>query len=137
MLFLSGEMSKPKRIQSAFLSEKEVKSVTDYLRKQHDAQELDTINLSPDSRGGDSDAFFESVSDDDDDDLYEEAKSIVVEAGKASTSYLQRRLRIGYSRAARLVDILEERGVIGPPDGGRPREILSHDGEGASGEGEL
>ncbi len=125
MLFLSGEMSKPKRIQSAFLTEAEVKKVTNYLRKQHDAQELDAIDLTGDAKGGDGDTFFESVSEDDDDDLYDEAKSIVLEAGKASTSYLQRRLRIGYSRAARLVDILEERGVIGPQDGGRPREVLS------------
>ena len=127
MLFLSGEMSKPKRIQSAFLSETEVKKVTDYLRTQHDAQELDAIDLSGaggDSTGGGANAFFESAGIDDDDDLYEEAKTIVTEAGKASTSYLQRRLRIGYSRAARLIDILEERGVIGHQDGGRPREIL-------------
>ena len=58
------------------------------------------------------------------DDLYSEAKTAVIEAGKASTSYLQRRLRVGYSRAARLMDMLEERGVIGPPDGSSPREIL-------------
>jgi translation initiation factor IF-2 len=61
----------------------------------------------------------------DDDDHYEEAKDVVVSAGKASTSYLQRKLRIGYSRAARLMDILEERGVIGPADGAKPREILA------------
>lgn len=126
MLFLSGEMSKPKRIQCPFLSETEVKKVTDYLRKQHDAQELDSIDLSGDGRAAtDADAFFSSVAEDEDgDDLYEEAKKIVSEAGKASTSYLQRRLRIGYSRAARLIDLLEERGVIGPADGGRPREVL-------------
>ncbi len=136
MLYLSGEMSKPKRLQSAFLSEKEVKAVTDYLRKQHDAQELDAIDLSPEGRNGDGEAFFESVAQDDDDDLYAEAKEIVVAAGKASTSYLQRRLRIGYSRAARLVDILEERGVIGAQDGGRPREILTHE-DTKNGDGEL
>jgi DNA segregation ATPase FtsK/SpoIIIE, S-DNA-T family len=62
--------------------------------------------------------------DGDDDDLYEDAKQAVLEAGKASTSYIQRKLRVGYSRAARLIDILEERGVIGPADGARPREIL-------------
>lgn len=125
MLFLSGELSKPTRIQSAFLTEEEVKKVTDYLRKQHDAQELDSIDLSGDAKESGSDAFFEASVDDDDDDLYEEAREIVVSAGKASTSYLQRRLRIGYSRAARLIDLLEERGVIGPADGSRPREILA------------
>jgi len=58
------------------------------------------------------------------DDLYTDAKTAVIEAGKASTSYLQRRLRVGYSRAARLMDMLEERGVIGPQDGSSPREVL-------------
>lgn len=126
MLFLSGEMSKPKRIQSAFLRETEVKAVTNYLRRQHDAQALDAIGLSGNTQSTGGDVFFESS---EDDDLYEEAKDIVTEAGKASTSYLQRRLRIGYSRAARLIDLLEERGVIGPADGGRPREILAGNDE--------
>jgi S-DNA-T family DNA segregation ATPase FtsK/SpoIIIE len=62
--------------------------------------------------------------DDADDDMYDEAKASVEEAGRASTSYLQRKLRIGYSRAARLMDILEQKGVIGPADGSRPREVL-------------
>ncbi len=62
---------------------------------------------------------------DDDDDLYEDAKEAVIEAGKASTSYLQRKLRIGYSRSARLMDMLEEKGVIGPADGSKPREVKS------------
>jgi len=129
MLFLSGELSKPKRIQSAYLTEEEVKRVTDYLRKQNDAQELDALDLSGDGPGAGDDAFFgASVDDEDDDDLYGEAKSIVTEAGKASTSYLQRRLRIGYSRAARLIDLLEERGVIGPADGAKPREVNSGGG---------
>ncbi|KKR68525.1 MAG: Cell division protein FtsK/SpoIIIE [Parcubacteria group bacterium GW2011_GWF2_40_69] len=59
-----------------------------------------------------------------DDDLYEEARQTVLEAGKASTSYLQRKLGVGYARAARLIDMLEERGVIGPGSGAKPREIL-------------
>jgi S-DNA-T family DNA segregation ATPase FtsK/SpoIIIE len=62
--------------------------------------------------------------DDEDDDLYPEAKRTVIEAGKASTSYLQRKLGIGYARAARLMDILEERGVIGPADGAKPRSVV-------------
>ena len=124
MLFLSGELSKPTRLQSAFISEDELKEVVEYLKKQSSAQELDSIDL--DGKGEDNpDTFFESVVDDEDsDDLYEDAKQAVTEAGKASTSYLQRKLRIGYSRAARLIDMLEERGVIGPADGSRPREIL-------------
>lgn len=127
MLFSSGELSKPQRLQSAFISEEELKKVVDYLREQHDAQELDAIDL----EGGKSspDAFFESGDMEDDDELYEDAKQAVLEAGKASTSYLQRKLRVGYSRAARLIDLLEERGIIGPADGAKPREILAGDDE--------
>lgn len=123
MLFSSGELAKPQRLQSAFISEEELKKVVDYLKEQHDAQELDAIDL----EGGKSnpDAFFESTDMDDDDELYEDAKQAVLEAGKASTSYIQRKLRVGYSRAARLIDLLEERGVIGAADGAKPREILA------------
>lgn len=130
MLYLSSDLAKPVRLQSAFISEAELKKVVDYLKQQSGAQELDSINL----EGGEGDrsagAFFDSAGDDDDDDLYEEAREAVVSAGKASTSYLQRKLRVGYSRAARLMDILEERGVIGAQDGSKPREIL----EGGGGE---
>ncbi len=124
MLYLSSDSPRPYRLQSAFISEEEIKRVVEYLRKQ--STELDTINFeeNADSSGGDS--FFKSLtgSDDADDDLYEDAKQAVMEAGKASTSYLQRKLRVGYSRAARLIDLLEENGVIGKQDGSRPREIL-------------
>lgn len=125
MLFLSGELAKPQRLQSAFVTEEEVKKVVDYLTDQTDAQELDSINFDGDSESN-PDAFFEAVVDEDDDDeLYSEAKQAVISANKASTSYLQRKLRVGYSRAARLIDLLEERGVIGPQDGAKPREILA------------
>jgi S-DNA-T family DNA segregation ATPase FtsK/SpoIIIE len=125
MLFLSGELSKPVRLQSAFISEDELKNVVEYLKDQSSAQELDSINLDGEQKDGSGDAFFGSMVDDDaDDDLYEDAKQAVLEAGKASTSYLQRKLRVGYSRAARLIDILEEKGVIGPGEGSKPREIL-------------
>ncbi len=69
-----------------------------------------------------------------DDDLFEEAAQAVIRAGKASTSMLQRRLRVGYARAARLIDLLEERGVVGPADGARPRDVLVSSIEGMSGE---
>lgn len=69
-------------------------------------------------------SFIGSLDDVDDDELYEDAKEAVLEAGKASTSYIQRKLRVGYSRAARLMDMLEEKGVIGPADGVTPREVL-------------
>lgn len=69
-------------------------------------------------------SFLGSLDDVDDDELYEDAKEAVLEAGRASTSFLQRKLRVGYSRAARLMDMLEEKGVIGPADGVTPREVL-------------
>ena len=75
-------------------------------------------------------------SEDVEDELYNDAKQAVLEAGKASTSYLQRKLRIGYSRAARLIDLLEENGVIGPQDGARPREIVGGGSEASAPENE-
>jgi S-DNA-T family DNA segregation ATPase FtsK/SpoIIIE len=123
MLFMSGEMSRPRRIQAPFISEHEVKKVVKYLRDAHEYELPDEIDLTEVQH--DNTIFSSSVEEDDDDDLYEEAREIVIEAGKASTSYLQRKLRIGYARAARLVDMLEERGVIGAADGSRPREVLN------------
>lgn len=127
MLFLSGDISKPMRLQSGFISGDELKKVVEYLKNQSDAQELDAIDFSGDSADNNPDAFFGAAigGDDEEDDLYEEAKQTVIDAGKASTSFLQRKLRIGYSRAARLVDMLEDRGVIGPQDGSKSREILA------------
>ena len=131
MLYLSGEMSQPRRIQSAFISEDEVKKVVDWLHKQYKGQmdDEDSIDFSGNGDGNNSmDAIANAGGFDDDgeeeDELYEEAKRIVLEAGKASTSYIQRKLRVGYARAARLIDILEEKGVVGPADGSKPREIL-------------
>lgn len=130
MLFLSGELAKPLRLQSAFVSEEELKRVVDYLKKQTDAHQLDSIDLDGGENSGSADSFFSaSLGDDDEDDLYDDAKQAVMAAGKASTSYLQRKLRVGYSRAARLIDLLEERGVIGPQDGSKPREVLVRDGD--------
>lgn len=127
LLFLSGDLAKPIRLQSAYISEEELHGVADYLKTQSGTHELESIDL--DNVGGNgSEAAFGSMGGGDDDDLFEEAKQAVTEAGKASTSYLQRKLRIGYSRAARLMDILEERGVIGPQDGSKPRDILGVSG---------
>lgn len=124
MLFLSGDMAKPGRIQSAFISEEEVKNLVDYLAKTYEDILPDEIDLG----GASSTDITGNMSLDDndtDDDLYEDARQAVIEAGKASTSYLQRKLRIGYSRAARLIDILEERGVIGEADGSKPRPVIN------------
>ncbi len=125
MLYLSGERSKPLRLQSAFISENEVKRLVDWLVKKYDAaeaEELPLVDLSP------KDLLAPEFDDDnlkntDDDELYEEAKEIVVSAGKASASYLQRRLKIGYARAARLLDLLEDAGIIGPGEGAKPRQV--------------
>lgn len=127
MLFLSGEMSKPRRIQAPFTSESEVKRVVEHIIKTNEDQIPSEIDFAEGKNG--TDAIFSTMMDDgsedgSDDALYADAKRAVLEAGKASTSYLQRKLRIGYSRAARLIDLLEENGVIGPGDGARPREII-------------
>ena len=126
MLYLSGEMSQPQRIQSAYISENETKSVAKYLAQSYENEIPNEINLTSETHQKNS--IFESTIGEEklenDDELYEEAKQTVMEAGKASTSYLQRKLGIGYARAARLIDILEERGVIGAGSGAKPREVL-------------
>ncbi len=137
MLFLSGELSKPTRLLSAFVSEEEVKKVVEFLKGQ--AHNLEQIDLGGKAEnGGEGSIYGTGLEEDDGDELYGEAKEIVEQAGKASTSFLQRRLRIGYSRAASLIDMLEERGVIGPANGAKPREVLgakgSDDGEESTGD---
>ena len=127
MLYLSSDSPRLIRIQSAYISGEEIKKVVGYLKGQDNAHMLDTIDFDDQKDGaGNMNSFMGSIGGDDDggDDLFDDAKYAVMEAGKASTSYLQRKLRIGYSRAARLMDILEEQGVIGPADGSRPREVL-------------
>ena len=130
MLFLGGEMSKPERIQSAYISEGEVKSVVKYLSDTY----VEELNPQIDFTNGeiDNSIFSATLGDDhengDDDELYEEAREIVMSAGKASTSYLQRKLRVGYARAARLIDLLEEKGVVGPGSGAKPREVIGFSG---------
>ena len=132
MLYQSADMQKPVRLQTAYISESEVKKVAEYIKK-HNAGSLDALDLGGGAQGtghetNDAVAMSVNFDDDADDDLYEEAKLAVSEAGRASTSYLQRKLRIGYSRAARLMDILEAKGVIGPADGSRPREVIGSSG---------
>ena len=125
MLYSSGE-AQPERLQSAFISESEVKKVVKYLADAYRDEVSDEITLTAGSISADKSIFESTLEDEeeDDDELYEEARICVMEAGKASTSYLQRKLKLGYARAARLMDKLEERGVIGPGDGAKPREVL-------------
>ncbi len=125
MLYLSGEMSKPKRIQSAFISEDEVKKVVSHIRKHYQGGLDEELDLAVSESSGNNGIFDTDTEDeDDDDDLYEDAREIVIEAGKASTSFLQRKLKVGYNRGARLMDMLEARGVIGPANGAKPREVI-------------
>lgn len=128
MLFMGGEMSKPVRIQSAFVSEKEVKDIVKYLADAYRDELIGgEIDLNDVAKGGDSEngvGIFNNLEENDGDELYEQAKEEVISAGKASTSYIQRKLRVGYSRAARLMDLLEQNGVIGPSDGAKAREVI-------------
>ncbi len=112
----------PERLQSAYITEEEVKNVVKYFKDAYKDDVRDSIELTG-TVSGDKAMFSDDIGGDDD-DLYEEARMIIIEAGKASTSYIQRKLKVGYARAARLMDMLEERGVIGPGDGAKPREVL-------------
>lgn len=125
MLFISPDHSKPQRIQGVYMDEKEIHAVTKYLREAREPQYNEEILTQPvklgsTSIGGGGGADFGDA----DDDLFKDAADTVIRSGKASASLLQRRLRVGYARAARLLDLLEERGVVGPADGARPRDVL-------------
>ncbi|NCS71650.1 MAG: DNA translocase FtsK [Candidatus Magasanikbacteria bacterium] len=120
MLHLTASLSKPVRIQGAFISEKEVKSVVSYLK--HGVRDAYDVDLFSGEKG--NGGVFGGHGDDDNDALFSEAKQLVVETSKASASFLQRKLKIGYARAARILDELETAGIIGPSNGSKAREIL-------------
>ena len=123
MLAVIGD-SQAERLQSAYITEDEVKNVVKYLKGVFKDDIRETIELSGNITS-DKTMWSDDVSSNgDDDDLYEEARQIVIEAGKASTSYIQRKLKVGYARAARLMDMMEERGVISGSDGAKAREVL-------------
>jgi len=119
MLFLSPRTSRLIRIHGAYISEKEITQITAFLRKQGAPQYQEEI-----LEGEEEEESTLADLDNLDDELYEEAARFVVETGKASTSLLQRRFRIGYGRAARLLDIMQHEGIVGPPDGSKAREVL-------------
>lgn len=123
MLMKTAEMSKPKRIQGAWVMDEEVLKITDHLRMQSAPQYNDEIISQPVQLNGKGGVVmdFDAGSGD---DMYKDALRVVVDSGKASTSLLQRRLRIGYARAARIIEEMEEQGVIGAADGSRPRDVL-------------
>ncbi len=120
MLFLSPETSRLVRIHGGFISEKEIAKIVAFLKEQSkpELQEEILMGLADEEEG------TQVTPSDMEDKLYDEAARFVVEARKASTSLLQRRFRIGYGRAARLLDVLEHDGIVGPPDGSKPRQIL-------------
>jgi len=130
LLYLSAEIGKPKRIQASYVSDKEVKKVVNFIKSKStietekitgeiENQLAEDLGKTLELPAGELEDFYGG-----DDPLYEEAKRVVIEARKASASLLQRRLRVGYARAARLIDMLEERGVVGPGEGAKPRTVF-------------
>jgi S-DNA-T family DNA segregation ATPase FtsK/SpoIIIE len=123
MLYLPAGSARLNRMHGPFVTEDEITAVCDHWRSQANAVYNERLLEAPkdeNAAGPDGEPDGEAV----DDDLYQEAVRVVCEAGRASTSTLQRRLRIGYGRAARLIDIMEKDGIVGPPDGTKPREVL-------------
>jgi S-DNA-T family DNA segregation ATPase FtsK/SpoIIIE len=121
MLYQTAEMSAPKRVQGAFLSDDEVHKVVEFLKSTYGPPDYETEVV----QGSKSRTAFGGIPvDDDSDPLLGDAMEEIIRAGKASASFLQRRLKVGYARAARLLDLLEQEGMIGPADGSKPREIL-------------
>ncbi|NBD73641.1 DUF87 domain-containing protein [Patescibacteria group bacterium] len=126
MLYQGSDSSKPQRLQSAFISGEELSAVVSHLKKHNDPTLHETIDLAESGitvgeggRGGGGGAGGDG-----DDPMYEEAKAVVIQSQRAATSFLQRKLGVGYGRAAKIMDLLEERGVIGPGAGAKPREVL-------------
>ena len=124
MLYSAGDMGSPERLQSAFISEDEVKKMVAFIAEHNGEVMEGEIALTGNNLSKESGIFDATIGDEADDDMYEEARETVIQAGKASTSFLQRKLGVGYARAARLIDMLEERGVVGPGSGAKPRDVL-------------
>lgn len=124
LLFTTPQIVKPQRIQGAFVSEQEVNAVVNFVKSQATPNYDEDVIKQQVSIGNSGAVVMDFDGSSGDEDLYKDSVKVVIDAGKASASLLQRRLRIGYSRASRMIDILEERGVIGPADGARPREVL-------------
>ena len=123
MLFLPPGSAKLERAQGAFVSDQEVEDIVSFCANQTEQRFEESIQQSINAGGGSGDGTEEDVSDADEETL-QKCVEVLLAEGKASTSMLQRRLRLGYTRAARMIDILEARGVVGPADGARPREVL-------------
>jgi DNA segregation ATPase FtsK/SpoIIIE, S-DNA-T family len=124
MLFATPDLAKPKRVQGAMITTEETSKITDFLRMQRPPQYDDEVVSQPVQLNGKGGVVADYGGQDADDDMYRDAVRAVIEGKKASTSLLQRRLRIGYGRAARLIETMEEQGIIGTADGNRPRDVL-------------
>jgi len=127
LLYVSSDLSKPRRIQGAYVTEEEIHAVADFIRENNQAEvgsseSVDFASATAQNGEGGS-GMFDEYLEDEDDELYDEAVQMVAEAKKASASLLQRRLRVGYARAARLLDLMEARGIIGPGEGAKPRDV--------------
>ncbi len=120
MLYLARESNQPRRIQGAYVSEKEIRKMVEYLINQEAVQYDPTVTKAVSSSNG-----ISGENEEDEDEFYEEAVKIVTREKRASTSLLQRHLRIGYARAARLMDFLEREGIVGPAEGSKPRQVLT------------
>jgi DNA segregation ATPase FtsK/SpoIIIE, S-DNA-T family len=130
MLYLPAGSARLHRIHGPLVTEDEITAVCDFWREQAQAKYQEELLEAPKEENGKAgeanDAGDADGGDDVDDDLYQDAVRVVCDAGRASTSTLQRRLRIGYGRAARLIDLMEKDGIVGPPDGTKPREVLKN-----------
>ncbi|MBI1856789.1 DNA translocase FtsK 4TM domain-containing protein [Candidatus Saccharibacteria bacterium] len=124
MLLTTADMPKPKRVQGAFIDDHETLKVTDFIRMQRPAQYDDEVVSQPVQLNGRGGVVADYGANDANDDMWQDAVRVVIEGHKASTSLLQRRLRVGYARAARLIETMEEQGIVGPADGARSREVL-------------
>jgi S-DNA-T family DNA segregation ATPase FtsK/SpoIIIE len=120
MLFLPPGSSRLIRVHGAYVSEAETNRVVEFWKQQAEPEYDQTLLMAPPSDDDDDAEEFDGP----EDPMYQEAVRVVLEMGKASTSTLQRRLRLGYGRAARILDMMQREGIIGPPDGSRPREVL-------------
>jgi S-DNA-T family DNA segregation ATPase FtsK/SpoIIIE len=124
MLYLPAGSSRLHRIHGPYVHESEVTAVCDFWREQAKAIYNEELLKPPKDETAAGGAAGTEGGEDVDDELYQDAIRVVLEAGRASTSTLQRRLRVGYGRAARLIDLMEKDGIVGPPDGAKPREVL-------------
>ena len=124
MLFLTAELSKPKRLQGSYISEEEMGRVVNFVKGDEPPMYDEAVVTKGGGSLGGTLNLFGGLSDDRD-PLFEEARALVIESGKASASLLQRRMKVGYARAARLLDEMEEAGIVGPADGAKPRDVFT------------